>query len=745
MGNEMVKQGFLSFVRRHFRLVLVTLFALVIFIPGSVLGFLAFRALEREEAFLEKTLSVSMSAEVSNSASLIQQELTAIEDELDKALAFPETFKPFPLQSARRDDQSLVDLIFAVSSRGEVLWPDASKNLTANEKTFLAANAAVLKGNVSVPIVKNVAYEYRELANTTQFATDREKERAASAPSVQTQTTQTEAIPETSEKREDSFGYFRKDIQPSVAESQTREKDFSQSRPDDVSRAQDLDIASAGLIEEKTSGATDAVSGAAADQRSVTTSPSSTVKKAMVPQSQDESSVSMGRSLYTEEKTKQEALNAFELNPSVRERVYEQAEEEGAQILQRTVTVGQNKPAEVTEERSVHILASGTFAEITAGKKRGLFARIDGDRFTVLFWKKSSEGNIIGCVVNMDAIRSRIIKILPVPRTDTRLLLVLDENALPLSPMQDTDPDLRFPFVAKEISETLPRWEAAAYFLDPGFIEERAQATTSTLWIIISCLLLFLLAGGIIIIVFLMGEIRMAEQKTSFVANVSHELKTPLTSIRLFAEMLATGVRVAREKQNEYLGLMLSETERLSRLIANVLDFQAMSGNRKRYQMQNADLVTTVRDVVEAERLRLEKESFFVSFSSRVKKLTCTFCPESITRVIINLISNAEKYAETGKAIDVSVSREAKAAVVTVADRGPGIPSWATKKIFKAFYRIDDSINTKTQGSGLGLAIVNRIVRDHNGSIRVLEREGGGSIFQFSIPLSTNRLNSGKR
>jgi signal transduction histidine kinase len=226
----------------------------------------------------------------------------------------------------------------------------------------------------------------------------------------------------------------------------------------------------------------------------------------------------------------------------------------------------------------------------------------------------------------------------------------------------------------------------------------------------------------------------LARQKTTFVANVSHELKTPLTSIRLFAEMLKEGRQPDPARRQKYLNLMVAETERLTRLINNVLDFSKMEKGKKQYNKADLDAVLLVRDLLESQRVRFEHNGFTIGYSGNTGQAFIDGDEEALKQALLNLLSNAEKYSGERRDIRIDIEETGEAVLILVKDRGPGIPPGDAKKIFKEFYRGDDSLTARVKGSGLGLSIARKIIDDHNGNIQYFSRDGGGSIFQIQLP-----------
>ncbi|MBN1938957.1 MAG: HAMP domain-containing histidine kinase, partial [Candidatus Aminicenantes bacterium] len=351
------------------------------------------------------------------------------------------------------------------------------------------------------------------------------------------------------------------------------------------------------------------------------------------------------------------------------------------------------------------------------------------------FWKREASGRIVGCLVEDGEARGRLLARLPAVYSPVRILTILDENGRPLvTPESEDGRDWRRPLAAREVSELLPRWEAAAYPTDPGALAARAKTTRLLMAVILLGLCLLIAAAGLAILNTLRSEMILARQKTTFVTNVSHELKTPLTSIRMFSEMLKDGRQPDPAKQRTYLGLMLAEAERLTRLINNVLDFSKMEKGKRRYAEGRIRVGPKVGEIVAKEKVRLEQEGFEVVFADFSEGVMIPADEEALGQAVLNLLSNAEKYSAGRKRIEVEVSRAGESIRIEVRDRGIGIPPVEAGKIFREFYRVDQSLSAPVSGSGLGLTIARRIVRDHGGDIEYRPREEGGSIFAIRLP-----------
>jgi signal transduction histidine kinase len=432
----------------------------------------------------------------------------------------------------------------------------------------------------------------------------------------------------------------------------------------------------------------------------------------------------------------QQALSDFESREEVRKQAYAQAEELGRRPIARTVSPSAGQEASAP---SLFVAEPRLLAQITAGKAEGLLPRFSGERLDLLFWKRLADGRIIGCRLNPAAWRERLLAALPQVYTRERILTLLDERGEALfAPQERTARDYRRPFVAREVGELLPRWEAAAYLTDPQAVPTRARLVAAVLWALIGLLLVSILSGGALVLRALRGEIELARQKTSFLAGVSHELKTPLTSIRMYAEMLKEGRQPDPERQRQYLGIMVDEARRLTRLVNNVLDYAQLEQGKRRYELRPLQAGELCRALLEAEGPRLEQAGFALSFypgpQTGISPPELFADPEALQQALLNLLSNAEKYSEQVKDIRLELERRPGRVLIRVLDRGPGIPGARARHLFEEFYRAGAELTSRVQGTGLGLVIARRIIRDHGGEIRYLPRPGGGSVFQVELP-----------
>ena len=229
-------------------------------------------------------------------------------------------------------------------------------------------------------------------------------------------------------------------------------------------------------------------------------------------------------------------------------------------------------------------------------------------------------------------------------------------------------------------------------------------------------------------------ERRLNALKAEFVANVSHELKTPLSVVRMFGEMLLTKRVRSEEKEQEYLEIICRESERLSSLIENVLDFAALERGKKKFALRDGDLVDVVSRAVETFRYRIEREGTEVQLERVGEIPTVSMDEQAVLLAVINLLDNAVKYGG-GSPVTVTIEAAPKEIRVRVRDQGPGIPKEDLKRVFERFYRTRRK--ELARGSGIGLALVKHIAEAHGGHAWAENAAEGGAIVGFT--LSTRR------
>lgn len=247
-----------------------------------------------------------------------------------------------------------------------------------------------------------------------------------------------------------------------------------------------------------------------------------------------------------------------------------------------------------------------------------------------------------------------------------------------------------------------------------------------------------LLTGGIVMTHRnISREMALARLKSDFVSNVSHELRTPLSLIRLYAETLEMGRLKSPDKYQEYYSIIRKESERLTALINNILDFSRIEAGRKEYDFRQTDMRELVRNTLESYRYQIEQSGFAFEEKIADDVPPLSVDREAMARSLLNLVNNALKYSHDQKYIGVNLFRDNGSVKLEVVDHGIGIPQPEQQKIFDKFYRVGDPLVHNTKGSGLGLALVRHIVRAHGGEVSVDSVPGRGSKFTINLPVVT--------
>ncbi len=231
-------------------------------------------------------------------------------------------------------------------------------------------------------------------------------------------------------------------------------------------------------------------------------------------------------------------------------------------------------------------------------------------------------------------------------------------------------------------------------------------------------------------------ERRLNDLKSEFISNVSHELKTPLSIISMFGEMLALGRTKSPEQAHEYAEIIWRESVRLGRLIDNVLDFAKMERGMDVYEFaEDVDVIETVARAVELSGRRVAAAEMTMTSILPEEMSPARLDANAVTLAVMNLIDNAVKYAADGKKIEVSLRQEGDVIMLAVRDWGPGIDPEEQHRIFERFYRAKSIRLKPIRGSGIGLALVQHIARAHGGEVTVTSKPNEGSTFSILLPI----------
>src|ERR1044071_9941164 len=231
-------------------------------------------------------------------------------------------------------------------------------------------------------------------------------------------------------------------------------------------------------------------------------------------------------------------------------------------------------------------------------------------------------------------------------------------------------------------------------------------------------------------------QVALARLKSDFVSNVSHELRTPLALIRLYAETLELGRITTDGKKHEYYSIIRKESERLSALINNILDFSRIEAGAKEYDFRETDIAELVRNTLDSYRYQIEQQGFALEEHIDPGIPAVKVDREAIARALVNLVNNALKYSDNEKFLGVRLYREQSVLKLEVSDRGIGIDRNEQARIFEKFYRTCDPLVHNTKGSGLGLSLVQHITEAHGCGVEVESTPGRGSKFTVWLPLA---------
>lgn len=244
----------------------------------------------------------------------------------------------------------------------------------------------------------------------------------------------------------------------------------------------------------------------------------------------------------------------------------------------------------------------------------------------------------------------------------------------------------------------------------------------------------FVALGGYVLLRDTSRELRLARLRSEFVSNVSHELRTPLAAIRMNAETLLAGRYRSPEKRDEFLRTVIRESERLARLVDNILTFSQLENGRKTYDFQDCDLAEIARTTLESFDPLLQKRGFQLEVEISPSLPIVRADREALATAMANLLSNAMKYSPEQREIRLAIGERGDEIVVEVADRGIGVPPSERERIFEKFYRAANASAGAATGAGVGLALTKSIAEAHGGRIELEPRAGGGSLFRLILP-----------
>jgi signal transduction histidine kinase len=308
---------------------------------------------------------------------------------------------------------------------------------------------------------------------------------------------------------------------------------------------------------------------------------------------------------------------------------------------------------------------------------------------------------------------------------------ITDNSGLYVSGMENPE---ETGFLKASLGKFFSGWNVEIHFSDVDIFEKTAQRQKVVyIWAGLLAIAVMVTAG--LLAARVVGkQIKTNKLKNDFIATVSHELKTPLASMRVLVDTLLEGSYRDQQQVTEYLELVSKENERLTGLIDNFLTFSRMERNKQAFAMARTSPAAIARDAAEAVKTKFSKGrcSFEMNIPDDLPDVTAD--RDAMVTVLVNLLDNAYKYSYDDKQIELSVFSEDGSVCFRVSDNGVGISRRSVKKIFKRFYQVDRSLARNAEGCGLGLSIAKFIVDAHKGSITVSSKHGEGSIFTVILP-----------
>lgn len=409
----------------------------------------------------------------------------------------------------------------------------------------------------------------------------------------------------------------------------------------------------------------------------------------------------------------------------------------------------------VQTETAIELYSDAGLLQMTADMKRrdivfeqscGVFQGEEGDHAQLFVFSELHSANhqrnfgFAGMTLRTDFVKQQLLpqvvsEVLPDADVATPVVSVLDQNEREIFASRAGQQQHE---IKQSFAPVFRRWKLGISFADTTVAAlARKQFRQNLLFTGVA---LLLLGGGLFLMLRATArEVKLAETKSAFVSNVSHELKTPLTLIGLLAETGELGRIKNAEKAQEYFRLINHESRRLSHLINNILDFSRIEAGRRAYQLAPADAGEVVGEVLQSYAYALNEAGFVVQRECESDLPLVMLDRDAIEQAVLNLLNNAVKYSSGEKRIAVRVASCEGRVAIEVADHGIGIPRDEQEKIFEQFYRVNTGLVHDTKGSGLGLAIVKHIVEAHGGRIAVESAPGKGSRFTILLPVSQSQ------
>jgi signal transduction histidine kinase/tetratricopeptide (TPR) repeat protein len=288
---------------------------------------------------------------------------------------------------------------------------------------------------------------------------------------------------------------------------------------------------------------------------------------------------------------------------------------------------------------------------------------------------------------------------------------------------------------SRSFEDDFPPWKVSIYQTERGSAKRQFNLRRNIYILSVMVVIVALFFGGFLAIKSTARELELARLKSDFVSTVSHEFRTPLTSIRYLAEMLQRGRVQGEDKKQQYYETITTESERLSRLIENILDFSKVEAGMKEYKFEEVDVAELARDVASRFQEQVAPQGFVINSEISKQMLRVNADREALSRALFNLLDNAVKYSGESRNVFLRAWSDRENVFFEVRDEGIGISKDEQEKVFEKFYRTQIVHNSNIKGSGIGLTVVSHIVKAHGGEVLLESEVGKGTKVTIRIPV----------
>jgi len=288
---------------------------------------------------------------------------------------------------------------------------------------------------------------------------------------------------------------------------------------------------------------------------------------------------------------------------------------------------------------------------------------------------------------------------------------------------------------SRSFEENFPPWKVNIFQNNPGEAKRELNLRNNIYFLFVAAIILAILLGGFLAIRVTAKELELARLKSEFVSTVSHDFRTPLTSLRYLAELLKRGRVKEEAKKQLYYETMTDEIDRLSRLVENILDFSKIEADMKEYRMEETDIGQVTRDVAAQFQKQTVGKKFILKTQIPEQMPRVSADKEAVSRALFNMLDNAFKYRGQSESAILRAWSDQEHVFFEVEDKGIGISKEEQKKVFDRFYRTDGAYDGKIRGSGIGLGVVAHIIKVHKGEVRLESEPGKGTKVRLKIPV----------